>query len=262
LEEDGSLVLECDIWIAVEDQRVWYPKKLMHNETLAGIYQDGSSETADTVFSVQGTTFSVHRIILSGSCQKLYEIAQDSSDGTTISIDSAGADAFKAILEYVYSVKTPDIGTKDEAMELLVASDRFECISLKLYVESVMVDRFLSAESAAEFWVFADAHSCALLKEAAADVFVKDIKALKNSESWPCIRKSERLLDEVVDILANAQDGALSSVIKTLKNSEAWPCIRKSERLLDELMDILVNAQDGAIDAGGNLLSVIKTLKS
>ena len=66
-----------------------------------------------------------------------------------------GVETFKSILDFVYSVKTPYVDDKDTATELLVAADRYECFDLKLYAESVLVDRFLTADNAAALLIFA-----------------------------------------------------------------------------------------------------------
>ena len=54
------------------------------------------------------------------------------------------------MLDFAYGVKTPDIKNKNVAIELLIAADCYECIHLKLHVESVITDRFVNYENAAE----------------------------------------------------------------------------------------------------------------
>merc|ERR1711957_118857 len=104
---------------------------------------------------------------------------------------------FKGMLNFIYTVKTPDIKHKDIAKEYLSAADRFDCVHLKLYVESVIVDKFLTAKMAVPWLVYADSCSCALLKEAATNLFLTDPESVKQSEDWHLIKESPDLLEEL-----------------------------------------------------------------
>jgi len=204
LEDDGSLVIKVNIQVAVKNKRVWYPKKLQQQEFLVELYQDASSETSDVGFSIGETVYRAHKTILSLRGKKLYEIANkcdsDNND-RPIPILSMREEIFKSILEFIYTVKTPEIENEGIATELLVAADRYEVVHLKLYVESIIVDKFLTAGTAASLLIFADSHSCALLKEAATNVFVTNPTTVKKSEAWSKVRESRRLLDELLDSL-------------------------------------------------------------
>ena len=203
LEEDGSLVLEVDIQktIAAQNLLVWYPKQLQRQDFLVDLYQDASSETTDVLFSVGKKEFRAHRSILCLRCKKLYEIAKESKNDEPILISSMREDIFKTILEFAYTVKLPDIENKEIATELLVAADCYDCVHLKLYVESFMVDKLLTPETAAELLVFADSYSCPLLKEKATDIFIRDVATVKKAKAWSQIVESSRLLHELIDAL-------------------------------------------------------------
>ncbi len=205
LESDGSLIIECNIQIAVENRRVWYPKELRQQDIWVDLYEDGCSESSDVSFLVGKTMYNAHKILLSLRCKKLYEISQECDDNSPIPIGFTRAEVFKNILDFVYTVKTPVIPNEAFAMELLVAADRFDCSHLKLYVESILVDKFLEVENTADFFIFADSHSCALLKEAATKIFVHNVKQVKQSKGWCQIRESSRLLEELLDSLASSK---------------------------------------------------------
>jgi len=157
---------------------------------------------SDIVFSVGEKEFRAHKNILYIRCKILYEIAKnyDNDDGP-IQIHSVTAEIFKSILDFVYTMKTPEIEDEATATDSLVAADRYECVDLKLYVESVIVDKFLAAENAAEFLIFADSYSCVLLKEAAINLLVADAETVKKADSWSKVRESHRLLEELLDIV-------------------------------------------------------------
>ena len=201
LEKDGSLVIEVDIQrvLPIQHPSIWYPKKLERQDILAILYQDASSETADVAFSVKNKLFHAHKNILSLRCKKLYEIAKEWEDNEPVVINSTKEEIFKSILDFAYTVKEPEIENKDYATELLVAADFYDCVHLKLYVESFIVDKFLTHANAAELFLFADSYSCALLKEAATNLFVTDAPAVKKGEAWTKIKESNRFLSELLE---------------------------------------------------------------
>ena len=212
VQEDGSLVIEVDLQIAEEDRRVWYPEKLLPQKILVDLYEDASSPTSDTVFSVGKATYRVHKNILSIRCKKLYELSKDSGDAEKpIPIASVKAEIFKYLLDFVYTVKAPDIKEEKNAIEILVAADLYDCVPLKLYAESVLVDRFLTAKNAVSLYMLADARSCALLKEAATKVFLTDTNTVKKSRDWNKIVESHRLLKELLDAFMSFQENFRSN---------------------------------------------------
>jgi len=199
LAKDGSLVIECDIQIGTP-WRIWNPQKLERNEALVELYHK-SYESYDVEFSVQSGTFRAHKSILFLKCKKLYEIAKESGNKEIpVAISSTGVYAFKCILEFIYTVKEPELKTMFRAIELLEAADRFECVDLKLYVESVIINRFLTTSNAAKLLVLADSHSCPLLKEAAINVIVKDANGLSK------IRESSQMLKELLNSLSTLHE--------------------------------------------------------
>ena len=91
----------------------------------------------------------------------------------------------------------PPIHNEEGAKKLLVAADRFGLTHLKLYVESVLVDRFATPRNAASLLLFADSHSCALLKERAMDLYAEDPDAVVAISSWTFVEESERIFSEL-----------------------------------------------------------------
>ena len=216
------MVIEVDIQIAVagENKRVWYPKKLQRQDILVDLYQDASSITSDVAFIVGKMEYQAHTNILSLRCKKLYEIVIECGGDGTISIDCTKEEIFKKILDFAYTVKTPEIENENIATELLVAADRYYCVDLKLYVESIIVDKFLTAGNAAEMLLFADSHSCALLKEAATNLFVTDAKNVKKSEAWSQIKESNRLLAELLDCVTSCNEIVGENFLNTIDDAD------------------------------------------
>ena len=110
-------------------------------------------------------------------------------------------------------MKLQDIENTDIAKELLVAADYYDCVHLKLYVESAIVDTFLTPEIVAELLLCADSYSCALLKEAAINMFVTNAATVKNTEAWSKVEESNKLLVELLNattssIKCNVEDSS------------------------------------------------------
>jgi len=208
LTNDGNLIVKCDIQIAEEDKIVcWYPQKLQKQDLLVKLYEDVSSEISDVVFLVEETMYRAHRNILSLKAKKLSEIAEEWDKDSPIPVHLMKKDIFKSMLDFIYTVKVPDIENEDVAKELLVAADRFECIHMKLYVESVIVDKHLKPDNAAAMLIFADSHSCALLKEAAMNIFATDTdtETAKSAEAWLELKESLKLVTELFDSITRSK---------------------------------------------------------
>lgn len=190
---NSSLVVLCNIRIFKEDNRVWYPKKL--GPAPIDINEDDYLLT----FSVEGALYTVRKHVLSRHANRLREMFEEWDDlDEPIPVLSVRGEIFKMLLLFCQD-DTPDIEKKDIAKDLLVAADRFECLYVKLYVESVIVDKFLKPENAAAFFVFADSHSCALLKEAAMFVYASDPETVKSASEtcWSQISESSKLLEDM-----------------------------------------------------------------
>ena len=216
LDKDGTLVIEVDIQIAEERKNIWYPDPLQEEPSLVKLYHTHES-TSDITFDVDGKEFHAHKSILSVRAETLFELTNDDDngrnrDGKILTIFSTEADIFEQILEYVYTVKTPEIKNEGIAIKLLVAADRFGCTDLKLYIESTIVDKFLNATNAAKWLLLSDSHSCALLKEASMRLHVSDANTVMESkDDWSMVVESNRLLEELFKSNSNISSSSSSS---------------------------------------------------
>jgi hypothetical protein len=201
LEKDGSFVVEIDLQIS---SKVWYPKELQQQAVLNELYQTASNKTADVVFVVEGNEYHAHKMILSCRALALFDLCKEyQGEQQSIPISGIKGATFEKILVFVYTVKLPDIEDATSAVELLLAADRFDCTDLKLYVESIITDRFLSVTNAASMLILGDSHSCALLKAAAMDLHASDMNDVMESEDWPKVEESNRLLAELLKSAGN-----------------------------------------------------------
>ena len=216
LEEDGSLIIQVDLQLAEESKRVWYPKQRQQHEDLVQFYTN-SSNTSDIVFGLEDQEFHAHTLVLSLHAKTLFEVAKERNNDNTqldddhnqtviIPIQEMKEATFTKILEYIYTVNpTLELDDETAATELLLAANRFDCISLKLYVESMIVEKFLTTANAASMLVLGDSRNCALLKEAAMTLYGSephDVKA-RDVEGWSSVEQSPRLLKELLAYMTN-----------------------------------------------------------
>jgi len=211
LDEDGALVVHVDVRIAVDPKIVWYPPLMRREPTLMQLYHS-SKDTADVTFRLVGSSnvtscYKAHKMILALRAKILYELVCEESSVAEEDPDSSYAvvdlpdidkDIFEAMLEHIYTVKQPIIKGETKAKKLLVAADRFCLTDLKLYVESVLVDRFVTTENAASLLLLADSHSCALLKETTMDLYISDPNPVSSSLGWAMVEESEKILSELL----------------------------------------------------------------
>jgi len=229
LEADGSLTIECYISISEEHRGVWYPEDLPSDSVLLDLYRDAPN-TGDVVFSVVGNSnsnsnghatnnnattrkFVAHKGVLSLRCKRLYEITTSAAHTTTATTTSntttkpptiripsstTSPQVFKKLLEFVYTVKTPSIRTKEDAVEVLEAAARYGCRPLQDHMEAVLLNRFLNAEHAASLLVLAESHKCALLKERVTNFFVRNAAAVTRSKDWYRVEQSNKLLKDLL----------------------------------------------------------------
>ncbi|KAL3919737.1 MAG: hypothetical protein SGARI_007129 [Bacillariaceae sp.] len=147
------------------------------------------------------------------------------SEGTPVQITGMLGTVFEAVRDYIYTVDQPSFEGKDftHAQSVLGAADRFGLTHMKLLAESEMVSHILRKDNAAAFILFADAHSCALLKEAAFDVYKNDPMSVRKSDSWNMLKESPKLLDELLEYTScdrQSTDESGKEIIATLRVAE------------------------------------------
>ena len=265
LEADGSLVIDVDLQITADSKRVWYPKKLQREEILVQSYSDSSNTTSDIVFVVEGMDYQAHTMILSLRAKTLYELSKEQyitsdDDQPRVPLSHIKGETFRKILEYIYTVNTtPKIDNEASATELLLAADRFDCTQLKLYVESTIVDNFITLNNTAAMMVLGDSHSCALLKEAAMNMYASDPIAVQESEGWPRVEESQRLTMEILKSvslkLTQSKNG------ETTNNSTIQGNAAATIEHLD-VSSLREQLQDKRLDLDGSREILVERLKS
>ena len=181
-----------------------------------------------------------HANVLAVSAPVLYELISDTTSGRTtqddedIVLQDINPVAFEMMMEFIYTNKVPDLkhytnknddndgGVEDEgndddededddddkeetgdelmAKSIITVADRFGCTSLKLYSESCIVQDILRPSNAARLLLFADSHSCALLKEACMNLSVVDPESVMDSNpaDWKLLKASNDVFEELL----------------------------------------------------------------
>lgn len=94
---------------------------------------------------------------------------------------------------------------------MLEVADRFGCTQMKLACEYELTTAVLNESNAADMLVFADAHNCAQLREAAVDIFRAKPNLVMASVGWVKVAESVDLLQELMKILACSDNEAIGS---------------------------------------------------
>eukprot|EP00536_Pseudo-nitzschia_multiseries_P005755 jgi/Psemu1/65245/estExt_Genemark1.C_1120060 len=103
----------------------------------------------------------------------------------------------------------------DTTQKILVTANKFNCTDLKLHAESILVEKFLTAETAAALLILADSHDCALLKEASMDFCVSEPSTVKQTEAWSNVQRTLR-----VDISDEYHSWVVSSLRSALQEND------------------------------------------
>mmetsp|Transcript_9624 Transcript_9624/g.14134 ORF Transcript_9624/g.14134 Transcript_9624/m.14134 type:complete len:401 (-) Transcript_9624:331-1533(-) len=200
--ENGRLAIEVDIRVVKKEKKpLWCPKIGSKDVQLLKIMD--SNEETDGRFRVGEETYPVYRCMLLAKASVLHELVR-SAEGDEVEISGVDSSMFECLLRFIYGweVPAPDF-VETHGRSLITVADRFGANQLKLYVESEISRLHVNADSAAEWVVFADSHSCALLKETAINTFAFDADKVMLTPAWETVKESKELLAELIDALAN-----------------------------------------------------------
>eukprot|EP00546_Thalassionema_frauenfeldii_P012149 CAMPEP_0178918702 /NCGR_PEP_ID=MMETSP0786-20121207/13970_1 /TAXON_ID=186022 /ORGANISM="Thalassionema frauenfeldii, Strain CCMP 1798" /LENGTH=367 /DNA_ID=CAMNT_0020592435 /DNA_START=104 /DNA_END=1207 /DNA_ORIENTATION=+ len=196
-DEDGTLVIDVDIEVATAKNPVWYPKTKGNNDIGSALYE--SPDFSDVTINAgrNGKEFKLHKCVLALGAKALCELVQNES---IVDLPDVDALAFEEIMKFIYTGNKPDVSNNEErAISILLLADRFECNPLKLYIESVITEKLLKPSNAAALLLFADSHSCPLLKEACMEAYANDPQSVMESkDGWQNVVESNKILAELL----------------------------------------------------------------
>ncbi|BAF28680.1 Os11g0629600, partial [Oryza sativa Japonica Group] len=135
-----------------------------------------SKEGADVVIELDGgdgetTTFHAHRWVLAARSPVLKaKLSASPSSPATLRLAAMDADAFRALLHFIYTDTLPDDDDDDDAMarRLLAAADAYGMERLRLICED-RLRRRVAMGNVAVTLALAEQHHCRALKEACVE---------------------------------------------------------------------------------------------
>ena len=206
LDTDGTLIVSVvDLQIWTDKKVEWRPNSGMPQK-LARLYQKG--EGMDVTFLLGTDRVRAHRSVLSIQCPSLHEMVTGQTDCLEVEIEGADPDLFATMVRYMYFEALPvNFDLKGNGMELLKLANRFGYSDFKLRLEVDIVESgMVFIESAADMLLLADAHSYALLKEAAMGVVAGNPSKITKTKGWNDLKQSPLLLAEVYERLSKVAE--------------------------------------------------------
>ncbi|CAN6318403.1 unnamed protein product [Urochloa humidicola] len=171
---DDRLTIRCDVEVTLQVRaeeirpKVSVPPSDLHQHLGALL---AAKEGADVTFQVAGETFCAHRYVLAARSPvfkaELFGAMKEGTNAAVVRVDDMEADAFRALLHFVYTDTLQDCQQKEASMaqHLLVVADRYNLERLKLICEEKLL-KHIDTDSVATILVLAEQHNCSGLKKA------------------------------------------------------------------------------------------------
>lgn len=205
LSKNGTLTVVLSI--KNKQPAVFVPK----NDPMKTLRKLRDKKTADVCFqvisSVEGEgeqkkakvseQVYAHRCLLKMLQPEFASICLSGSDDSdehisTVTITDVKPDIFRHMISYVYGVSVPQNVLKKHAKDFIKAADKYSIVILKLEAEEAYVKSTkITMDNAVDNLLYAEATTCALLKEAVMDFFAS-AETVKNINIVP-----EHLVKEV-----------------------------------------------------------------
>jgi hypothetical protein len=263
-DEYGTFTINLEMYIKTEKKSAWYPPSTCLDYVGTKLFR--SNKESDVSFTVgsSGKVLKAHKCVLALSSSYLYELVltelnDNSEDRYDINIALVDFDAtvFAKILKFIYIGQYPVMANDDETSikDIFFTADRLNCTDLKLYAESVLIEKYLVPSNAAEMLLFADSHSCALLKEASMNAYATDPKtAMASEDGWSNLVESKDLIVELL-VFTNLNrktyspvaDSTASEDVDNLDVSSLRERLEHSNLDYDGSREMLVKRWKGAI---------------
>ena len=219
---DGNLTVEVDIQVMLDKPLVWTPTNTLSLDMLKLLDAADNAVDADKTIPAVVTfkvasgddteCFHAHSQILVARCPTLASLAEGCGPNAPIPIENVQVGVFRMLLRFIYGGEIPSKEViNDQGKAIIDAANRFECTGLKLIVEVELSIACITTENVAELVLFADSHTCAMLKEAAMEFFLKNKEAVMASEGFSQVKKSSDVLTELLAMPTDSKKRPASS---------------------------------------------------
>ncbi|XP_038167790.1 speckle-type POZ protein-like [Arvicola amphibius] len=223
---DDKLTLCCEVsvvqdYISISEQNMQpgidIPECTLVDE-LGELWEN--SCFTDCCLVVAGQEFLAHKAILAARSpvfRAMFEHDMEESRKNRVEIHDMEPEVFKAMMDFIYTGKEPDLHSMADAV--LAAADKYGLERLKVMCERALF-RDLSVENAAHTLFLADLHSAVQLKTRAMDFITARASEVFQTSSWKTVVDSyPHLVAEVCVSLVSARDLFLENPLKYLKQS-------------------------------------------
>jgi len=262
MNEHGALIVDVDIEIANNKEATedinQSSKTTITDDVRLGIdLYHSLEETFDISFLIEHPILhnerrvvQAHKCILAIRARVLYDMVSivkeepnnnnnnddDNHNSNMVVLSDVDPALLEIVLKFVYtgeydegnnsnSNKKMKDDMKNETKSLLMLADRLGCTQFKIHLEAILLNTYLDEFTAAELFVFADCHSCALLKEGAMDEYVMNPSGVMKGNT------DEAGMEE------KEEEGTSSSSSSTPPPTlNYWSQIVESSKLLAELL--------------------------
>jgi BTB/POZ domain len=216
LDKSGTMHVTVRLGRVAENM-IWSPK-IDCNGTLGDRLLVDQKWT-DISFSVGGKVFAAHKSVLAvGAPALLLEMKEPYLD-EAIELFDITPSTFENLLSFCCTKRlATECSSFDEGRALLRAADRFECVSLKLFIESMLVNSFLKAINAAECLLLAKSHSCALLEEAAIGMVKLLPDEVCATTAWATVTQDGRLMTKILRATIDPPTPTIAELRKQLSS--------------------------------------------
>lgn len=208
---NGALVVDVLLQVKPFASKLYEPPNPIVENTLALLE---SGEDSNIVFSVDNHLIKAHSQILRANATLLADFCKMKStkENDIILIEGTNVEVFKLLLRYIYGGTVVDSKfLLRHAKEIIVASNKYGVVGLKIAVENIIVElRAIGLKNAADYFVFADANTCPLLREYAMSYIMSRPDDVFNSEHSKCLNEAPELLQDLLIERTNIDRGERS----------------------------------------------------
>jgi len=179
---------------------------------------------SDCVIFVEGTSFKLHRFILSARSSYFATIFQN-EDVSQIHLDGISKTIFRALMDYIYTdtLRRLDAMLNDELVQLFESAQKYDVQNLMLKCEFYFFER-ISDETVTEIYLATESHSMPRLKKACLNFIASGLKGMKKKGN--SLRGSSSKANGITSSLSNEH---INEVKKHLKESKK---LREAEEKL------------------------------
>ena len=144
-----------DIWMLYIGVQV--PQANLHRDLLSLL---DTGEFSDVTFIINDTRIKGHKCILasrSNFFKNMFTVGMRESEESIISVQDISLPTFMKLLEFIYSDQLNDIESAEQAIEVLVAANKYGLDRLKRLCEKFLV-QLIDLENVVELLYLSDMH--------------------------------------------------------------------------------------------------------